>query len=46
MHCKEAMINLLDLDKQDMKSLFTDKPFRGGQIFNWVFGRLQAMSTR
>lgn len=39
MHCKEAMINLLDLDKQDMKSLFTDKPFRGGQIFNWVFGK-------
>ena len=33
------MINLLDLDKEQMKALFGDRPYRGGQIFRWVFGR-------
>jgi 23S rRNA (adenine2503-C2)-methyltransferase len=33
------MINLLNLDKEEMRSLFPDKPYRGGQIFNWVFGK-------
>lgn len=33
------MINLLNLDKEQMKSLFSDKPYRGIQVFNWVFGK-------
>jgi 23S rRNA (adenine2503-C2)-methyltransferase len=33
------MINLLDLDKEQMKSLFSDRPYRGTQVFNWVFGK-------
>ena len=33
------MINLLDLDKQQMRDLFNDRPYRGSQVFNWVFGK-------
>jgi 23S rRNA (adenine2503-C2)-methyltransferase len=33
------MINLLDLDRQELEELFDDKPFRGSQIFSWVFGK-------
>jgi 23S rRNA (adenine2503-C2)-methyltransferase len=33
------MINLLDLDKQQMRDLFKDRPYRGSQVFNWVFGK-------
>ena len=32
------MINLLDLDKRQMRDLFTDSPYRGSQLFAWVFG--------
>jgi 23S rRNA (adenine2503-C2)-methyltransferase len=33
------MINLLDLDKEQMKGLFEDRPYRGAQVFTWVFGK-------
>ena len=33
------MINLLDLDKDEMNALFIDRPYRGRQVFNWVFGK-------
>ncbi len=33
------MINLLDFDKEQMKGLFSDRPYRGSQIFSWVFGK-------
>lgn len=33
------MINLLNLDKEQMKSLFDDRSYRGTQVFNWVFGK-------
>lgn len=33
------MINLLDLDKEEMTRLLPDKPYRGAQVFRWVFGR-------
>ncbi|HNY64328.1 MAG TPA: 23S rRNA (adenine(2503)-C(2))-methyltransferase RlmN [Deltaproteobacteria bacterium] len=33
------MINLLDLDKQQMKAMFPDRPYRGSQVFSWVFGK-------
>ncbi|HPS94106.1 MAG TPA: 23S rRNA (adenine(2503)-C(2))-methyltransferase RlmN, partial [Deltaproteobacteria bacterium] len=33
------MINLLDLDRQELEKLFQDKPYRGSQVFSWVFGK-------
>lgn len=33
------MINLLDLDKEQMKDLFIGRSYRGSQIFGWVFGK-------
>lgn len=33
------MINLLNLDKEQMKGLFPDRPYRGTQVFSWVFGK-------
>jgi 23S rRNA (adenine2503-C2)-methyltransferase len=33
------MINLLDLNKNSLSKLFDDKPYRGEQIFNWVYGK-------
>ena len=43
------MINLLDLDKRQMRDLFTDSPYRGSQLFAWVFGKavpgLDAMTS-
>lgn len=33
------MINLLNLDKQQMRDLFKDRPYRGSQVFAWVFNK-------
>jgi 23S rRNA (adenine2503-C2)-methyltransferase len=33
------MINLLDLDKQELENRFDDKPYRGSQIYSWVFNK-------
>jgi 23S rRNA (adenine2503-C2)-methyltransferase len=33
------MINLLNLNKNSLRTLFDDKPYRGEQIFNWVYGK-------
>ncbi len=33
------MINLLDLDKEQLKGLMGGQSYRGSQIFGWVFGR-------
>lgn len=33
------MINLLDLGREQMETLFNDRPYRGSQVFNWVFGK-------
>ncbi|HDP25553.1 MAG TPA: 23S rRNA (adenine(2503)-C(2))-methyltransferase RlmN [Deltaproteobacteria bacterium] len=33
------MVNLLDLDREQMKELCADKPFRGDQIYSWVYGK-------
>ena len=32
-------LNLLDCTRQDFEGLFPDKPYRGSQIFTWVFGK-------
>lgn len=34
-----SMLNLLDCTRQDLERLCGDKAYRGGQIFNWVFGK-------
>jgi len=34
-----SRINLLDCTRQDLERLFPDKPYRGSQIFTWVFGK-------
>jgi len=33
------MINLLDLNRERLGLEFNDKPYRAGQIFNWVYGK-------
>jgi len=33
------MINLLDMDREQLDVMFDDKPYRGSQIFEWVFGK-------
>jgi len=33
------MINLLDLNRERLADEFGDKPYRAGQIFNWVYGK-------
>ena len=33
------MINLLDLNRERLGLEFGDKPYRAGQIFNWVYGK-------
>ncbi|HQG32751.1 MAG TPA: 23S rRNA (adenine(2503)-C(2))-methyltransferase RlmN, partial [Deltaproteobacteria bacterium] len=33
------MINLLNLDKEQMKGLFSDRQYRGTQVFTWVFAK-------
>ncbi len=36
---RPSMINLLDLDREELEKVFDDKPFRGSQIFSWIFGK-------
>ncbi len=31
--------NLLDYDREGLKALFPDRPFRADQLFSWVFGK-------
>lgn len=33
------MINLLDQNRENLNLLFDDKPYRGSQIFNWIYGK-------
>ncbi|MGC9324010.1 MAG: 23S rRNA (adenine(2503)-C(2))-methyltransferase RlmN [Desulfomonilia bacterium] len=33
------MVNLLDLEREQMNDLCGDRPYRGSQIFSWVFRR-------
>lgn len=32
-------LNLLDCDRHDLQGLFPDRPYRGSQVFTWVFGK-------
>lgn len=34
-----SRINLLDCTREDLERIFPDKPYRGSQIFTWVFGK-------
>ncbi len=34
-----ARTNVLDLDRHELRSLFPDEPYRGDQIFSWVFAK-------
>jgi len=38
-HHAPQKLNLLDCDRQELVACFTDKPYRGSQIFTWVFGK-------
>ena len=40
---KDGKINLLDLNRQQMREFFKDlgeKPFRADQVMKWMYGRL------
>lgn len=32
-------VNLLDCSRHDLELFFSDRPFRGGQVFSWVFSK-------
>jgi 23S rRNA (adenine2503-C2)-methyltransferase len=34
-----VLVNLLDCDRQELEQLFPETPYRGGQIFSWLFDK-------
>lgn len=38
-HQAPQKLNLLDCDRQELQARFTDRSYRGSQIFTWVFGK-------